>query len=228
MENANLPLSPIEVALLREQIEDEIRELRELNTLVDIELDQALNDLAIAMDLDKELEANNLAIVEDVKEVEEQGLDDDYYNLYPTKEEIAYYNNLIDNPRPPFVKIDPKIKKGDPKNVKIPCMIGYKCIDQAYIDFESPLNIMSSSVYNELVTTRLGPRKDPKYPSGVCNSVGRVKGIHVFVGNFTYLVDFMVVEDLANIIDCRLSHVELGKSFVEESKLKHNQVEGTV
>jgi hypothetical protein len=211
MENVNPPLSPSEVALLREQIENEIREPRELNRLVDIELDYVLNNLAIAMDLDKELEPNNLAIVEDVKEEEDEGLDNDYFNLYPTEEEIAYYNNLIDNPRPPFVKIDPKIKRGDSKNVKIPCMIGYKCIDQAYIDFESPVNIMSSSVYNELVKTRLGPRKDPKYPGGVCNFVRRVKGLHVFVGNFTYIVDFMVVEDLANIIDCRLSHVVLGK-----------------
>lgn len=87
------------------------------------------------MYLDKELEPNDLAIVEDVKEEEEEDFDDDYFNLYPTEEEIAYYNNFIDNPRPPFVKIDPKIKRGDPKNVKIPCMIGYKCIDQAYIGF---------------------------------------------------------------------------------------------
>ena len=95
MENANPPLSPSEVALMHEQIENEVRELRELNRLVDIELDYALNDLAIAMDLDKELEPNNLAIVEDVKEEEEDGLDDDYFNLYPTKEEIDYYNKLF-------------------------------------------------------------------------------------------------------------------------------------
>ena len=107
-------------------------------------------------------------------------------------------------------------------------MIGYKCIDQAYIDFESPINVMSSSVYNDIVKTRLGPMKDLKYPGGVCNFVGRVKGLHVIVGNFTYIVDFMVVEDLANVIDCRLSHVVLGKPFIEESKLKHDQIEGTV
>ena len=49
MENANPPLSPIEVTLSREQIENEIRELIELNRLVDIELDYALNDLAIVL-----------------------------------------------------------------------------------------------------------------------------------------------------------------------------------
>ena len=196
--------------------------------MIDIELDYALNDLAIAMDLDKELEPNDLAIVEDIKEEEEGDLDDDYFNLYPTKEEIAYYNNLVDDPRPPFVKIDPKIERGNPRNVKIPCMIGYKYMDQAYIDFESSIKIMSSSVYNDIVKTRLEPRRDLKYPGGVCKFVGRIKGLHVFVGNFTNIVDFMVVEDLANVIDFRLSHVVLGKPFIEDSKLKHDRIEGTV
>ena len=134
---------------------------------------------------------------EDVVEEHEEGeIDpklDDYFNLYPTKEEIAYYNNLINNPRPPFTRIDPKIKRGDLKSAKIPCMIGYKHIDNAYIDFKSPINIMSSSVCNDIVKTRLGPRRDPKYPGGVCNFVGRIKGLHVFVGNFTYITNFMVV-----------------------------------
>lgn len=38
----------------------------------------------------------------------------------------------------------------------------------------------------------------------------------------------MVVEDLANVIDCRLSQAVLGKPFIEEYKLKHDQIEGTV
>ena len=87
---------------------------------------------------------------------------------------------------------------------------------------------MSSSVYNDIVKTRLGPRRDPKYPGGVCNFVGRIKGLHVFVGDFTYISDFMVVEDLASVIDCRLSHVVFGKPFVEESKLEYDGLEGTI
>lgn len=229
MENANPPLSPSEVALLREQIENDIRELIELNRLVKIELDQAFSDLATALYSNEDLGTNDL---EDVgEELEEGEIDpklDDYFNLYPTKEEITYYTNLIDNPRSPFTKIEPKIKRGDPKNAKIPCMIGYKQIENAYIDFKSPINIMSSNVYNDIVKTRLGPRKDPKYPGGVCNFVGRIKSLHVFVGDFTYITDFMVVEDMVNVIDCRLSHVVFGKPFIEESKLEYAEVNGTI
>ncbi|GJX51406.1 hypothetical protein Tco_0278251 [Tanacetum coccineum] len=36
---------------------------------------------------------------------------------------------------------------------------------------------------------------------------GRIKGMHVFVGNFTYIVDFMIIEDISSIIDSRLSQV---------------------
>lgn len=220
MENANPPLSPSEVVLLREQIENEIRELRELNRLVKIELDQAFSDLQTALYSNEDRGANDL---EDVgEELEEREIDpklDDYFNLYPTKEKITYYTNLIDNPQSPFTKIEPKINRGDPKNAKIPCIIGYKHIENAYIDFKSPINIMSSNVYNDIVKTRLGPRKDPKYLGGVCNFVGRIKGLHVFIGDFTYITDFMVVEDMVNVIDCRLSHVVFGKPFIEESKL---------
>jgi hypothetical protein len=98
MENANPPLSPSEVALLREQIENEIRELRELNRLVNVELDQAFRDLATALYSNKDLGTNDFEDV--VEELEEEEIDpniDYYFNLYPTKEEIAYYNNFIDN-----------------------------------------------------------------------------------------------------------------------------------
>ncbi|GKB06076.1 hypothetical protein Tco_0834309 [Tanacetum coccineum] len=65
------------------------------------------------------------------------------------------------------------------------------------------------------MTTRLAPRKNPKNPSGLNNFTGRVKGMHIFVGNFTYVSDFMIIEDISSVIDPRVSHVVLGKPFVE-------------
>ncbi|GKA58611.1 hypothetical protein Tco_0757799 [Tanacetum coccineum] len=63
---------------------------------------------------------------------------------------------------------------------------------------------------------------------GVSNFTGRIKGIHVFVGNFTYVTDFMIVEDISSIIDPRLSQVILGKPFVEISNMTHDLPEGVV
>ncbi|GJU64115.1 MAK10-like protein [Tanacetum coccineum] len=48
---------------------------------------------------------------------------------------------------------------------------------------------------------------------GISNFTGRIKGMHVFIGNFTYVVDFMIVEDISSIIDPRLSQVVLGEPF---------------
>ncbi|GKD14226.1 hypothetical protein Tco_1198633 [Tanacetum coccineum] len=52
--------------------------------------------------------------------------------------------------------------------------------------------------------------------------------MHVFVGNFTYVVDFMIVEDISSIIDPRLSHVVLGRPFIEISNMTHDPPEGVV
>ncbi|GJT31506.1 hypothetical protein Tco_0921925 [Tanacetum coccineum] len=71
---------------------------------------------------------------------------------------------------------------------------------------------------------KLDPRVDPN--RGVSNFMGRIKGMHVFVGNFTYVIDFMIVEDISLIIDPRLSHVVLGKPFIEMSNMSHDPSEG--
>ncbi|GKD45275.1 hypothetical protein Tco_1269920 [Tanacetum coccineum] len=73
---------------------------------------------------------------------------------------------------------------------------------------------------------KLDPRENAN--GGVSNSTGRIKGMHVFIGNFTYIVDFMIIEDIRSIIDPRMSQVVLGKPFVEISNMAHNSQEGLV
>ncbi|GJY75123.1 hypothetical protein Tco_0480239 [Tanacetum coccineum] len=73
---------------------------------------------------------------------------------------------------------------------------------------------------------KLNPREDAN--RGVRNFIGRIKGMHVFVGNFTYIVNFMIIEDISSIIDPRLSQVVLGKPFVEISNMTHDPQEGVV
>ncbi|GJT20877.1 hypothetical protein Tco_0890814 [Tanacetum coccineum] len=52
---------------------------------------------------------------------------------------------------------------------------------------------------------KLNPREDAN--EGIINFTGRIKGMHVFIGNFTYVVDFMIVEDISSIIDPRTDEV---------------------
>nr|GEW85852.1 retrotransposon Orf1 [Tanacetum cinerariifolium] len=52
--------------------------------------------------------------------------------------------------------------------------------------------------------------------------------MHVFVGNFTYVTDFVIVEDISSIIDPKLSQVVLGKPFVDIPNMTHDPPEGVV
>nr|GEU96392.1 MAK10-like protein [Tanacetum cinerariifolium] len=82
--------------------------------------------------------------------------------------------------------------------------------------------------YNWIMRKRLEPRTKPSKLKKNCNFVGRVKGLKVFVGNFTYECDFMVLEDTTSVIDHYLGSVVFGKPFVKTTRLVYNKEEGTV
>ncbi|GKC21994.1 hypothetical protein Tco_1024144 [Tanacetum coccineum] len=69
---------------------------------------------------------------------------------FPTNKELAYHKELLGEPQPPLSTLDPKIKRGDPWSLKIPCVIGTVYIGHAYIDLQSPVNIMSRAYYNKI------------------------------------------------------------------------------
>ncbi|GKB00280.1 reverse transcriptase domain-containing protein [Tanacetum coccineum] len=85
---------------------------------------------------------------------------------------------------------------------------------------------MTRMMYNWIMRRKLDPRENSD--RRVSNFTRRIKRIHVFVGNFTYVTDFMIVEDISLIIDPRLSQVVLGKPFVEISNMTHDPPEGIV
>ncbi|GJZ11971.1 protein kinase-like domain, concanavalin A-like lectin/glucanase domain protein [Tanacetum coccineum] len=82
--------------------------------------------------------------------------------------------------------------------------------------------------YNWIMSNRLEPRRKPSNPKKNCNFVGRVRGLKVFIGNFTYECDFMVLENTTSIIDHDLGSVVFRKPFVETTGLVYNEKEGTV
>ncbi|GKB07758.1 protein kinase-like domain, concanavalin A-like lectin/glucanase domain protein [Tanacetum coccineum] len=99
---------------------------------------------------------------------------------------------------------------------------------QAYIDLESLINVMSKQHYNEIMNKGLESRQKPSNPSKNSNFVGRVNGLKVFVGNFTYECIFMILEDTTSIIDHHLGEVAFGKPFARNTSLVYDQDEGTV
>ncbi|GKA25426.1 hypothetical protein Tco_0711535 [Tanacetum coccineum] len=83
---------------------------------------------------------------------------------------------------------------------------------------------MTRMMYNWIMKRKLDPRENSD--RGVSNFKGRIKGMHAFIGNFTYIIDFMIVEDISSIIDPRLSQVVLGRPFIEISNMTYDPPEG--
>ncbi|GJX06746.1 hypothetical protein Tco_0194678 [Tanacetum coccineum] len=54
------------------------------------------------------------------------------------------------------------------------------------------------------------------------------EGLKVFVGNFTYECDFVVLDDIASVIDHYLGGIVLGRPFVKETGLVYDKDERTV
>ncbi|GJS37320.1 MAK10-like protein [Tanacetum coccineum] len=150
----------------------------------------------------------------------------EYFDTLPTREELTYHRYLMSGLVPSIFLKNPIITEGCPHNLKILCNIGHVHIEKACIYLNSPLNVMTRMMYNWIMRRKLAPREDTN--GRVSNFTGRVKGMHVFIGNFTYLADFMIVEDISSIIDPRLSQVVLGRPFIEVSNMTHDLPEGVV
>ncbi|GKA38128.1 MAK10-like protein [Tanacetum coccineum] len=161
---------------------------------------------------------------EEIEEEEEE--DVEYFDTFPTLEELGYHEWLLKYPKPSWVKA--KIKTKNLNNVKFSSMIGHFVKKQAYIDLESPVNVMSRLHYNWIMSGRLEPRKKLSNPMEIYNFVGRVRNLKVFVSHFTYECDFIVLEDTTSVIDHDLGAVVFGKPFVEKTRLIYDKKEGTV
>ncbi|GJR93256.1 hypothetical protein Tco_0265430 [Tanacetum coccineum] len=150
----------------------------------------------------------------------------EYFDTFPTRNELTYHRYLMSGPIPLIFLRNPIIIEECPYNLKIPCNIGHVHIEKAYINLKSPLNIMTQMMYNWIIRRKLDPRENAN--GGISNFTGRIKGMHVLVGNFTYVIDFMIFKDISSIIDLRLSQVVLGRPFIKISNMTHNPPEGVV
>ncbi|GJT32420.1 hypothetical protein Tco_0922839 [Tanacetum coccineum] len=150
----------------------------------------------------------------------------EHFDMFPTRSELTYHKYLMYGPIPLIFLQNPTIMEICPSNLKIPCNIGHIHVEKAYIDPNSPLNIMTQMMYYWIMRRKLDLGENSN--GGVSNFTGNIKGVHVFIGNFTYIVDFMIVENISSIIDPRLSQVVLGRSFVEISNMTYDPPEGVV
>nr|GEX82187.1 retrotransposon Orf1 [Tanacetum cinerariifolium] len=79
----------------------------------------------------------------------------------------------------------------DGEDLAFPCMIGFRKF-VAYFDLFLPMNIIRRRAYNTIIVEGLN--------STGRNLVAIVRDVYVCVGSFTYVTDFVVLEDIREII----------------------------
>ncbi|GKC81854.1 hypothetical protein Tco_1137571, partial [Tanacetum coccineum] len=78
---------------------------------------------------------------------------------------------------------------------------------------------------------QLEPRDDPEGIREISNFTGKIRGMHIFVGNFTYVLDFMIVEDIrivkftirADEIDYKMPHKIEQYSLLSDLEKEHTK-----
>nr|GEX24404.1 ribonuclease H-like domain-containing protein [Tanacetum cinerariifolium] len=106
----------------------------------------------------------------------------EYFDTFLAIKELEYHEWLLKYPKPSWVKA--KIRTRNLNNVKISYKMGHFLKSQAYIDLESPINVMSKQHYNKITSKGLEARHKPSNPSKNNNFVGRVKGLKNFYRKF--------------------------------------------
>nr|GEU96310.1 heat shock factor protein HSF8-like [Tanacetum cinerariifolium] len=98
-------------------------------------------------------------------------------------------------------------------------MIGFRMFT-AYLDPFLPMNIITSKAYNTIMVEGLeGTGK---------NLVAIIKDIYMFVESFTYITDFVVLDDIGEFILSNMAEVLMGKPFRKITKLEYNFAKGLV
>ncbi|GKE88604.1 hypothetical protein Tco_1566079 [Tanacetum coccineum] len=152
-----------------------------------------------------------------------------FKDRFPTEEELVYHKELLGEPQPPFSTLEPKIRRGDPWSLKIPYVIGTVYTGHAYIDLQSPVNIMSRAYYNKIREKPFSINVVKPIPihTSFATSLEEPKTC-IYLLDVFYVVDFMILEDLGSIIDSGLSEVVLGQPFAHTSKLTYDESLGLI
>ncbi|GJW16499.1 hypothetical protein Tco_0020632 [Tanacetum coccineum] len=107
----------------------------------------------------------------------------------------------------------------DGDDLAFECMVGFRKFT-AYLDPFLPMNIISRKAYNKIMVK--GLERTGK------NLVSIIKDVYMFVRRFTYITDFVVLEDIGEFIMSDMDEVLMGRPFRKNTKLKYDVTKGLV
>ncbi|GJW66305.1 hypothetical protein Tco_0120729 [Tanacetum coccineum] len=123
------------------------------------------------------------------------------------------------NDYPSYCDHDKKIHIDCAHNLKFSCMIGFEF---THVNFFPLLyiNVMSKRFYNSMMKDKMVYKGD--------NVVGALINMPIFVGTFSVVTNFAVLEDMDAYRDEGMDDVIVGKLFLSEVGIKARRFEGMI
>ncbi|GKA07382.1 hypothetical protein Tco_0686606 [Tanacetum coccineum] len=120
---------------------------------------------------------------------------------------------------PSYCDDDKKIHIDCAHNLKFSCMIGFEF---THVNFYPLLyvNVMSRKFHNSIMQNKMVYKGD--------NVVGALMNVPIFVGTFSVMTDFAVLEDMDAYRDEGMGDIVVGEPFLREVGIKEKCFEGII
>ncbi|GKA77419.1 MAK10-like protein [Tanacetum coccineum] len=216
MKNANPPSNnrPLLTAALRTRAVQELHEQQIISAFVDSRLESIERFLNNFANHPNETDMNNL-------ESDDESVDTPLVSPFPHSDNDSddgeVLNELIEYENVGMLRRERAINSFDGDDLAFQCMIGFRKF-VAYFDTFLPMNIITRKAYNTIMVEELESTRK--------NLVAIVRDVYVFVGSFTYITDFVVLEDIGEFILINKVEVVMGKPFKKITKIEYDCAKG--
>nr|GEU92920.1 uncharacterized mitochondrial protein AtMg00810-like [Tanacetum cinerariifolium] len=166
-----------------------------------------LNDLNVSLELRRYQVDDLMLIIEKCKVIKEFRDRNDARMF----SKIFGYHSDCDN--------DKKICIDCALNLKFSCMIGFEFLHANSFPILY-VNVLSKKFYNSIRKEKLEYKEN--------NVVGALMNIPIFVGSFSILIDFAILEDMDTYHDKGMGDVIFGEPFLREVRINARRFEGMI
>ncbi|GJU03773.1 hypothetical protein Tco_1114111 [Tanacetum coccineum] len=219
MKNVNPPPTnnrPVLPAVLRARFNQELQELLKISAFVDSRLESIERFLNRFADQPNETSIND-------PESDDGSVDKPLVSPFPhsdnDSDDEEILNELSEYENAGTLRRERIINSFDGDDLAFECMTGFRKFT-VYLDPFLPLIIISRKAYNTIMVDRLeGTGK---------NLVAIVRDVYVFVGSFTYIIDFVVLEDIGEFIMSDMAKVLMGPEYQVDESMKEWLIRGHV
>ncbi|GJY85866.1 homeodomain-like protein [Tanacetum coccineum] len=181
--------------------------------------DPKFKDYIELSDLNEPLELRHNQVVDLGPTIEEgEVIDTPIKEMVKTRHDDDKITNGVKD-YPSFSNLDRKIRVNDAYNLRFFCIIGYEHVDANFFPLLS-INMMSKRFYNSIMKDKLEFKGK--------SVVGAFMNAPIFVGTFSVVTDFAVIEDMDHYRDEEMGDVIVGKEFCKEIRVKAKRFEGMI